>query len=235
MCAKQAVHQSAVVLAKREAVKKKIVKAVTPLFLEKGFDKTTIKDIETVTNLKAGSIYNLFENKSEILRECSILVYNTIIKESRRISENDVGSLRSVSYPFVLELFSAANDPIIASLLKDGRNSEHIDKSLSRLRMEIISEYLSKHNRTMDAATIEINLNGLSGAIGNYVASYNTRPHKDCRAESLAVMTIFCALFGQPGNGEDVTETVDSIITQLKKGNTNLVNRLMVLIDEPSE
>lgn len=226
MCAKKAVHQSPVVLAKREAVKKRIVKSVTPLFLEKGFDKTTIKDIEVVTGLKAGSIYNLFENKSDILRESSILLYSNIIDESRKKLDSHSKPLCSAAYPFVLELYAAANSPIIASLMNDGRANEDILKNLTELRTDMVREYLAKNEIRLETATINTGLIGLSGAMVNYISSYNSKPRKECRMESIAMMTIFCALFGNRDSAKDIESAVDHVLGQLKSEGMNIISRM---------
>ncbi|TAL57509.1 MAG: TetR/AcrR family transcriptional regulator [Nanoarchaeota archaeon] len=52
---------------KREGKKNEIIQAAVQLFIEKGFDKVSLADIASKINLGRTTIYEYFNNKSEIL------------------------------------------------------------------------------------------------------------------------------------------------------------------------
>lgn len=59
-------------MAKRydsRAAKMKIMEACVPLFLEKGYYDTTIKDILTAANVAHSSFFNIFPTKDALLLE----------------------------------------------------------------------------------------------------------------------------------------------------------------------
>jgi AcrR family transcriptional regulator len=72
--------------------KKRIVVASTKLFLEKGYDHTTIQDIMDATNLSKGALYHHFKSKQQIL-ECqtnyeqeAITNYLKMMVENRKLT-----------------------------------------------------------------------------------------------------------------------------------------------------
>ena len=53
--------------ANREAVRNKIIKISRRLFLEQGYENTTVRQILKQAGLSTGSLYHFFKNKEEIL------------------------------------------------------------------------------------------------------------------------------------------------------------------------
>jgi AcrR family transcriptional regulator len=53
--------------ANREALRKKIIKISRKLFLEQGYENTTVRQILKKAGLSTGSLYHFFKNKEEIL------------------------------------------------------------------------------------------------------------------------------------------------------------------------
>lgn len=194
--------------------------------MEKGFDKTTIKDIEAATGLKAGSIYNLFENKTDILKGCSAFVYDVLIGESREKAEKDMGSLRSVAYSIMLELYAASGNPVLAALLDNGKMNGS-SKKLADLRLELTCAYLKKHGVGMDSGDINVRLEGLSGAMNRYVSNYIETSRGSCRAEGIAMITMFKALFAVPGKTESAETIADETLECLKKECGDLEKRIV--------
>jgi AcrR family transcriptional regulator len=53
--------------ANREEVRKNIIKISRRLFLEQGYENTTVRQVLEETHLSTGSLYHFFKNKEEIL------------------------------------------------------------------------------------------------------------------------------------------------------------------------
>jgi len=53
--------------ANREVVRNKIIKISRRLFLEQGYENTTVRQVLKKANLSTGSLYHFFKNKEEIL------------------------------------------------------------------------------------------------------------------------------------------------------------------------
>jgi AcrR family transcriptional regulator len=57
--------------ANREVLRNRIIKISRRLFLEQGYENTTVRQVLKKTNLTTGSLYHFFKNKEEILL-CSL-------------------------------------------------------------------------------------------------------------------------------------------------------------------
>ena len=53
--------------ANREVVRTKIIKISRRLFLEQGYENTTVRQVLKKASLSTGSLYHFFKNKEEIL------------------------------------------------------------------------------------------------------------------------------------------------------------------------
>lgn len=75
-----------------ENKKQEIVKVAIKLFMEYGYQKTTIADISEATGFSVGSIYNFFGNKAGILCDSSKSIY-------RKAAENMLLNPESLEQP----------------------------------------------------------------------------------------------------------------------------------------
>lgn len=74
---------------REEATRQRILDAAKQVFIEKGFDRTTIDDVVAASGLSVGAIYNYFRNKDELIRV-------TIDEGSRRDTEALLAETRAV-------------------------------------------------------------------------------------------------------------------------------------------
>jgi len=70
--------------------RKEICKTAVKLFVEKGFEKTTIRDIARFTGINSSSIYYYFEDKESILYEILIDIMNDSLKKLRKIADSGI-------------------------------------------------------------------------------------------------------------------------------------------------
>ncbi len=209
-------HSSPVVKAKREKAKKRIASQVLPMFFDKGYDNTTIKDIEQVTGLKAGSIYNLFEDKYDILRECFRLVYGSAFNLSKEMLNKEADVVSSLAFPLALELFAASSDPTIAQLIDEGYHSRVILEDIIRIKTEWVRDFTILTATPLNGE-LRHNMLAVIGAIGNYASEYRYNPHKDYSKELKTVLTIFCTLFEIPCGHID--RIAEDMVNELGTGN----------------
>ena len=94
--------------ADSEAVRNKIIKISRRLFLEQGYDNTTVRQVLKKASLSTGSLYNYFKNKEEILLcslkdallEISSLTDNIAIKYNEPILRYALGIAVGISEIF---------------------------------------------------------------------------------------------------------------------------------------
>ena len=66
-----------------------ILATAKELFLEKGFDKTSMQEIASVAGISKGAIYHHFKSKEEIINRVKDQQSNTLIKEANRWAEEN--------------------------------------------------------------------------------------------------------------------------------------------------
>lgn len=110
--------------------KGKILKAAVEVFLKKGYQRTTIREISTKSNLSIGSIYFHFKNKEEILKEVTnnieLISTGTTLKKSDK--EPPVNFLRNVN--FELTEIMVKNYELLLFLINTSRSVTNLNSYL---------------------------------------------------------------------------------------------------------
>ena len=70
--------------------KTQILEAAAILFRDKGYSATSMRDLASVVDLKASSLYNHIKSKQEILREICFDNANRFIQEMNKVEAMDI-------------------------------------------------------------------------------------------------------------------------------------------------
>ena len=81
-----------------EETVKLILDVATHLFVEKGYDATSLQDIINETNLSKGAIYHHFSSKEEIFEA----IFHRIGEENTNVDRLFIYSLASIESHFIL-------------------------------------------------------------------------------------------------------------------------------------
>jgi AcrR family transcriptional regulator len=109
---------------KKEAKKNKLLNASISLFLEKGFNNTTIQDIVDKAELAKGTFYLYFHDKYEIQNEL-------IMRQSKKLFDNALAKLDTKKYPKLEDQIIFIIDNIINALSRNTLLLKFISKNLS--------------------------------------------------------------------------------------------------------
>jgi AcrR family transcriptional regulator len=125
--------------------KKAIINAALELFREKGYRNTSIKEIASNAGVSQVSIYNYFESKENLVKECAVMLFQdtqdkvlALMSEKKGFKEKllQAVSLCSKSpYDLLKEYFSqdALEDKVFLELFQNGVN---------RIRLDIFSSFI---------------------------------------------------------------------------------------------
>ncbi len=143
----------------RKAEKRaEICKTATKLFVKKGFEKTTIRDIAREAGINSASIYYYFEDKESVLYEILIEIMDRSLDQLREIVNHEI-SLREKIYAIIrmhTEIYGL--DTISMELIVHNQKSispEHWDelkskqKEYAKIVAGILSE-LKKEGKIID-------------------------------------------------------------------------------------
>ena len=89
---------------KRDIARRQIMDVSLELFLKKGFEETTTRDIIAKAGILNGSLYNRFKNKDEILISILRDAIGDILHESETILRQGNSFLAALSFPGIFQL-----------------------------------------------------------------------------------------------------------------------------------
>jgi len=124
-------------VAKSAKKKEAICRVATRLFVEKGFEKTSIRDIAEAGNMNSSGLYYYFEDKEAILYTILIEIMDDSLERMKEISKRDV-SLKEKIYAAIdlhTEIYGA--EPIRMALIAYNQKSlspEHWDELREKQR-----------------------------------------------------------------------------------------------------
>ena len=102
---------------KRELARKQITEVSLELFLEKGYEETTTRDIINKAGILNGSLYNRFKSKDEILISIVKEATEEILENAMELLKRENNLLLAASFPAALELNMASKWRTVANLI----------------------------------------------------------------------------------------------------------------------
>jgi AcrR family transcriptional regulator len=108
--------------------RKKICDIATKLFVEKGFEKTTTRDIASASGMNTSAIYYYFEDKESILYNVLIDLMNNSLRQMREIERCDISLKEKINAVIKLHTQIYGIDPNTMELIvynQKSLNREH--------------------------------------------------------------------------------------------------------------
>ena len=190
---------------KRDIARRQIMDVSLELFLKKGFEETTTRDIIAKAGILNGSLYNRFKNKDEI--PISILrdAIGDILRESETLLRQGNNFLAALSFPGIFQLYVASRS-----------------KSIAKLVLEIFSDIFEvwwKHFveefglAKADPERSRLVLSSMIGSIGNMVGYYANGGNAPYQEASKHHLMMISTTLGIPAlNLDEILGTIFSIL-----------------------
>jgi len=118
-------------MAKSVKKKEAICRVATRLFVEKGFEKTSIRDIAEAGNMNSSGLYYYFDDKEAILYTILIEIMEESLKRMREIAQREVPLKEKIYAAIDLHTEVYGADPIRMALIaynQKSLNTEHWDE-----------------------------------------------------------------------------------------------------------
>ncbi|MBN1536230.1 MAG: TetR/AcrR family transcriptional regulator [Anaerolineales bacterium] len=147
-------------------MRQQIIQAAAPLFAQKGFHKTTTKDIALAADVSEGSLYNYFKNKEDILLGIIEDVAQEEVEKMRLVE-----SLSEAPSDYLFSRFMhqqekvARLNPMILAIISELVSNPNVRRRYKSLFLSPIMELLADHLQ----ARIDL------GQIQNYPPKYLSR------------------------------------------------------------
>jgi AcrR family transcriptional regulator len=120
----------------RKAITKKVLEVSRNLFMTRGYEKTTIKDIVSETDITTGSLYHFFRDKEDILLHLTADVFDTAASMADRMTGNNRDPWLRLSLELALQLHTAMNSATIAEIYLKAYESAQISDLIVRRACE---------------------------------------------------------------------------------------------------
>lgn len=133
--------------------RKEICDVAAKLFVERGFEKTTTRDIASAAGVNTSAIYYYFEDKESILYELLIDIMNNSLRQMRDIEKRDMSLQEKINAVIKLHTHVYGIDPNTMELIvynQKSLNQEHWEelrdkqKEYSKIVVKILDEMQKK-------------------------------------------------------------------------------------------
>lgn len=105
---------------RKEELRARIISESLRLFLDQGYDQTTMRQILQKTGILNGSLYNVFKGKDEIYSAVLEEALFEALDEAQNILGEECDDIMKINFPFILEMYAASKSKKIASLISVG-------------------------------------------------------------------------------------------------------------------
>ncbi len=145
----------------KERKREKICEAASRLFVKKGFEKTTIRDIALEANINSSAIYYYFENKEFLLYRILMEIMDSSLEKMRAISEGSLSPEAKISEVIQLHTWVYGINPDTMELIVynmkslDQEHHEEIRKKQSQYAKVVVRilDELKKRGEMIDLDT----------------------------------------------------------------------------------
>ena len=127
-----------------DEVRSRVVKTALQLFIEKGYEEATIRQISELSGVSSGSIYHFFSDKEGVFRHLTLQVFETTLQvaEHGAARHKDAYLTLALKWAYLVRLFSA--DKRMAELFSVAYRSCKISRELLRVAT-------SRHQKVLGA------------------------------------------------------------------------------------
>jgi AcrR family transcriptional regulator len=182
----------------KQQIKTKVLDTARNLFLTRGYEKTTIKDILAETGITTGSLYHFFKDKEDILLHLAEDVFDTAATLADRMAGEDGNPWLRLSLELGIQLRAALNDRFIAGLYLKAYESGAISRLIVRRAHERNSglfKDIQDESGPDDFYAVSL---AIKGILHSFIGSALHDGERDDQTTVEQAITMILRLFGLP-------------------------------------
>lgn len=141
-------------MAKSARKKEAICRVATRLFVEKGFEKTSIRDIAEAGKMNSSGLYYYFEDKEAILHTILIEIMDESLERMREIAQREVPPKEKIYAAIDLHTGIYGADPIRMALIA------YNQKSLSPEHWDVLRTKQREYSAIVRSFLVQLRDNG---------------------------------------------------------------------------
>lgn len=198
-----------------DELKKKVESASFSLFLDNGYENTTMRMISNETGFGAGSLYNAYSGKDDIIQAIVFSAHDSILDTVKEFFKSQNNFLLAISLPMCIEIYASSINRKYAELMLVVHRNWAIFNRMIDKTLEWEYEYLVKLSNVSDRKELRDRLMINLAIVGRYVFEYSEEGPKDCKEGMVACLSAFNMLFN--AGEKDIEKLVDDITCVLKE------------------
>lgn len=194
---------------RRSDLADRIMEATMELFLEQGYEKTTMRKIAAKAGVLTGSVYNLFDSKEAIFESILLRDYELLLPFYEEAVGGDGDILVSLAFPICLMIrYSTENDRIRELISISHRSWRVSSGAIGRISSEMVALF-GRYGMTQSIETVCYCYRVVLGAATSMADMMHIEGRTDADREYRTVLELFCALFRFPA--VDVSASVERL------------------------
>ncbi len=197
-------------------LKQSIQDASLELFLAKGYEKTTTRQILQKVGILNGSLYNIYRSKEDIFTDISMRA----ITDSRAAFDEYIGedspTVEKLCFPICLQIYVTSRSERMAELMILTNENRDIREKIADRYIETYGE-----QRVPDDPKFRVMAAACTGALRNVLKMMFEDPGSvDAKAAARATCSMILAAFGHPVDA--VSDSVERIFGILENRGVTL-------------
>ena len=197
---------------KRDKARREIMQTSLELFYEKGYQKTTTRDIINRAGILNGSLYNRFKSKEEILLSIVTDYLERTLEESEEVLGNEINPLIAAVLPGAFEVYISSKDRKIADLIYEVHKLWSTVEILTDMNIEWFSKYLDRYGiKFSNKEDAKMKTLSFVGAIGNICGHYANGGDSDYNKVLYYMLSYMGAILNIP------TIDMDGMVSRLNE------------------
>ncbi len=199
---------------KTDETRRRILEESIKLFIEQGYDKTTIRQIVLKSGILNGSLYNIYKSKDEIFIEIAGIAFREASNLMDEVIGPDAPPEKVLCFPACIQIYASFRSPRIAELLSVAHTRWEIFQSALGFYKRWLNDRAHLWEGLTEEPGFDLKLIAFSGSMGSVLKTIAEKP---LGISELDCMKTMCSMelrtFGFDDSGVD--GFVESIMSAL--------------------
>lgn len=188
---------------KKEARRRAVARTAFELFLEQGYEKTTMRQIAYRAKILNGSLYNLFASKDEIFEHIMMKAIDNRQSACIELIEDEKDYLYALALPFVVELYACGLTPKLAELFHEAYGNWHTFDRITDIDIGWVTDVSERFGLALDQVHIKQNIVAVNACISKFVDRSLFTEGTNVQEDARTMLIVMFTLLNLPLHGVD--------------------------------
>ncbi|MGN1044698.1 MAG: TetR/AcrR family transcriptional regulator [Candidatus Methanomethylophilaceae archaeon] len=204
---------------RRESKRDDIAHLAFELFMEQGYEKTTMRQIALRAKILNGSLYNLFASKDDIFDYIVLRFMDVRRVHLGRVIAEEKDLMFALALPYVVEIIVCSNNKRVAELMHEAYINWNTFNRIADLDTEWAEHVYGRFGVSFDFDSVRQTMVAFSGAFSKFIDRYLYTDDGDVYEDTRTLLIVLFTLLNIPMHNLDAlmqryTDTVAEIVSE---------------------